>query len=106
MGTAIVICMCGTTYSCVAAWFDQHNRVDIITNEQGNKITPSCVAFNDIDGLVDIKRLMGSRFSDSTVQKDIQSWPFKVIEGPWRYDDSVEHKGKGLQEYSPEEICA
>ena len=42
----------GTTYSCVAAWFDQHNRVDIITNEQGNKITPSCVAFSDMDVLV------------------------------------------------------
>ncbi|GKB51920.1 heat shock cognate 70 kDa protein, partial [Tanacetum coccineum] len=104
-GTAIGIDL-GTTYSCVAAWFDQHNRVDIITNEQGNKITPSCVAFNDIDGLVDIKRLMGSRFSDSTVQKDIQSWPFKVIEGSMEKPMIVvEHKGK-VAEYSPEEISS
>ncbi|KAL8233543.1 hypothetical protein R6Q59_019643 [Mikania micrantha] len=42
----------GTTYSCVAAWFDQHNRVEIFANEQGNKITPSCVACNDIEVLV------------------------------------------------------
>ena len=42
----------GTTYSCVAAWFDQHNRVEIIPNEQGNKITPSCVAFNEMEVLV------------------------------------------------------
>ncbi|PWA39983.1 heat shock protein 70 family, peptide-binding domain protein [Artemisia annua] len=42
----------GTTYSCVAAWFDQHNRVEIIPNEQGNKITPSCVAFNETEVLV------------------------------------------------------
>ncbi|KAL8233544.1 hypothetical protein R6Q59_019644 [Mikania micrantha] len=42
----------GTTYSCVAAWFDQHNRVEIFSNEQGNKITPSCVACNDTEVLV------------------------------------------------------
>ncbi|KAJ0579473.1 putative Heat shock protein 70 family [Helianthus annuus] len=42
----------GTTYSCVAAWFDQHNRVEILPNEQGNTITPSCVAFNDTELLV------------------------------------------------------
>ncbi|GJV75809.1 heat shock cognate 70 kDa protein-like protein [Tanacetum coccineum] len=100
-GTAIDIDL-GTTYSCVAAWFNQHNRVDIITNEQGNKITTSCVAFNDTDVFVDVKRLMGS--SDSTVQKDIQSWPFKVIEGSMEKPMIVvEHKGKDA-EYSPEEI--
>ncbi|KAM0055191.1 putative Heat shock protein 70 family [Helianthus debilis subsp. tardiflorus] len=87
----------GTTYSCVAAWFDQHNRVEILPNEQGNTITPSCVAFNDGELLVgegaknqitsnpdntvfDVKRIMGSRFSNVRLQKDIQSWPFKVIE--------------------------
>ncbi|KAL8233541.1 hypothetical protein R6Q59_019641 [Mikania micrantha] len=42
----------GTTYSCVAAWFDEHNRVEIFANEQGNKITPSCVACNDTEVLV------------------------------------------------------
>ncbi|KAK1441558.1 hypothetical protein QVD17_07556 [Tagetes erecta] len=84
----------GTTYSCVAAWFDQHDRVEILPNEQGNTITPSCVAFNDTELLVgeaaknqitrnpyntvfDAKRVMGRRFSDVTLQKDIESWPFK-----------------------------
>ncbi|PWA62922.1 heat shock protein 70 family, peptide-binding domain protein [Artemisia annua] len=42
----------GTTYSCVAAWIDQQNRVEIIPNEQGNKITPSCVACNKTEFLV------------------------------------------------------
>ncbi|MFS8016630.1 putative Heat shock protein 70 family [Helianthus anomalus] len=42
----------GTTYSCVAAWFDQHNRVEILPNEQGNTVTPSCVACNDKQLLV------------------------------------------------------
>ena len=42
----------GTTYSCVAAWFNQHNRVEILPNEQGNNITPSCVASNDAELLV------------------------------------------------------
>ncbi|KAI3762264.1 hypothetical protein L1987_52689 [Smallanthus sonchifolius] len=81
----------GTTYSCVAAWFDQHNRVEMFPNEQGNTITPSCVACNDTGHLVgegaknqitknptntvfDVKRIMGSRFSDTTLQKDIQAF--------------------------------
>ena len=42
----------GTTYSCVAAWFDKHNRVEMIPNEQGNKITPSCVAWDGTQILV------------------------------------------------------
>jgi len=42
----------GTTYSCVAVWNEQHNRVDIIHNEQGNKTTPSCVAFTDKGRLI------------------------------------------------------
>ncbi|XP_071696395.1 heat shock cognate 70 kDa protein-like [Rutidosis leptorrhynchoides] len=96
-GTAIGIDL-GTTYSCVAAWFSKHNRVEIVPNEQGNKITPSCVAWDGTDLLVgeaaknqitrnpkntmfDAKRLIGSRFSDSRVQAYIKSLPFKVIEG-------------------------
>ncbi|MCI22604.1 heat-shock protein [Trifolium medium] len=42
----------GTTYSCVAVWQEQHNRVEIIHNEQGNKTTPSCVAFTDKQRLI------------------------------------------------------
>nr|GEW46333.1 heat shock cognate 70 kDa protein-like [Tanacetum cinerariifolium] len=113
----------GTTYSCVAAWFDQHNRVEILPNEQGNNTTPSCVACNDSELLVgegaknqitrnptntvfDVKRLMGSRFSDKRVQEDIQSWPFKVVEGS--ADKSMivlEHNGIN-KEFSPEKISS
>ncbi|KAI3762286.1 hypothetical protein L1987_52711 [Smallanthus sonchifolius] len=113
----------GTTYSCVAAWFDQHNRVEILPNEQGNTITPSCVACNDIELFVgesaknqitrnpnntvfDVKRIIGKRFSDVRLQKDIQSWPFKVIEGS---NDKpmivLEHMGVN-KEFSPEEISS
>ncbi|XP_076914046.1 heat shock cognate 70 kDa protein-like [Bidens hawaiensis] len=86
----------GTTYSCVAVW--KHNRIEIIPNDQGNRTTPSCVAFADKERLIgdgannqqamnpantifDAKRLIGRRFSDSQVQEDIKLWPFKVIKG-------------------------
>ncbi|KAK9055302.1 hypothetical protein SSX86_026384 [Deinandra increscens subsp. villosa] len=111
----------GTTYSCVAVWFDQHDRVEVLPNEQGKTVTPSCVACNSTELLVgegaknqitrnpnntvfDVKRAMGTRFSDVRLQKDIQSWPFKVIEG---CNDKpifvLEHMGAS-KEFSPEEI--
>ncbi|KAK9913495.1 hypothetical protein M0R45_037309 [Rubus argutus] len=87
----------GTTYSCVAVW--QHDHVEIIVNDQGNRMTPSYVAFTDIERLIgdgaynqvirnpansifDAKRLIGRRFSDPCIQSDVKLWPFKVIEGP------------------------
>ncbi|GJV72117.1 putative heat shock protein 70 family protein [Tanacetum coccineum] len=113
----------GTTYSCVAVWFDQHNRVEIIPNEQGNNVTPSCVACNETELLVgesaknqitrnptntvfDVKRLIGSRFSDSRLHENIQSWPFKVIEGSGDKPLIVlEHNGEN-KEFSAEEISS
>ncbi|XP_045805424.1 heat shock cognate 70 kDa protein-like [Trifolium pratense] len=88
----------GTTYSCVAVWQEQHYRVEIIHNDQGNKITPSCVAFTEDQRLIgdaaknqaafnpqntvfDAKRLIGRKFSDQVVQDDIMLWPFKVTAG-------------------------
>ncbi|PNX58411.1 heat shock protein, partial [Trifolium pratense] len=88
----------GTTYSCVAVWQEQHCRVEIIHNDQGNKITPSCVAFTEEQRLIgdaaknqaavnpqntifDAKRLIGRKFSDPIVQDDLLLWPFKVTAG-------------------------
>ncbi|XP_071692057.1 heat shock 70 kDa protein 3-like [Rutidosis leptorrhynchoides] len=113
----------GTTYSCVAAWFDQHERVEIFCNEQGNKTTPSCIACTESELLVgegaknqitrnptntvyDVKRLIGGRFCDSQVQEEIKSLPFKVVKG---CDDKpmilLEHRGIN-KEFSAEEISS
>ncbi|XP_047316228.1 heat shock cognate 70 kDa protein 2-like [Impatiens glandulifera] len=86
----------GTTYSCVGVW--QHDHIEIIVNDQGNRTTPSYVAFtnterligdgaknqvavNSINTVFDAKRLIGRRFSDACVQSDAKCWPFKVISG-------------------------
>ncbi|XP_057753683.1 heat shock cognate 70 kDa protein-like [Arachis stenosperma] len=83
----------GTTYSCVAVW--RHDRVEIIANDQGNRTTPSCVAFTDTQRMIgeaaknkitsnptntvfDSKRLIGRKFSDPHVQNDMKLWPFQV----------------------------
>ncbi|KAL6126617.1 hypothetical protein ACLB2K_074664 [Fragaria x ananassa] len=87
----------GTTYSCVAVW--QHDHVEVIVNDQGNRMTPSYVAFTDTEqmagdtafnqvmrnptnSIYDAKRLIGKKFNDASVQSDMKLWPFKVIEGP------------------------
>ncbi|XP_057436419.1 heat shock cognate 70 kDa protein-like [Lotus japonicus] len=113
----------GTTYSCVGVWQDQQSRVEIIHNDQGNKTTPSFVAFTENQRLIgdvahnqastnpqntifDAKRLIGRKFSDAVVQKDIMLWPFKVIPG---VNDKpiiiVNYKGEEKQ-LSAEEISS
>ena len=120
VGTVIGIDL-GTTYSCVGVY--KNGRVEIIANDQGNRITPSYVAFTDEERLIgdaaknqaainptntvfDVKRLIGRRFTDPTVQKDMLLFPFKVVakEGDKPHIE-VELKD-GPKTFSPEEISA
>ncbi|KAG2408087.1 hypothetical protein LR48_Vigan01g242700 [Vigna angularis] len=111
----------GTTYSCVGVW--QNDRVEIIPNDQGNRTTPSYVAFTDTERLIgdaamnqvamnpqntvfDAKRLIGRRFSDSSVQNDMKLWPFKVVAGPGdKPMIVVSYKGEE-KKFSAEEISS
>jgi heat shock protein 1/8 len=85
----------GTTYSCVGVW--QNDRVEIIANDQGNRTTPSYVAFSDNERLIgdaaknqtamnptntvfDAKRLIGRKFADAEVQSDMKHFSFKVVD--------------------------
>ncbi|QHO09814.1 hypothetical protein HN51_068155 [Arachis hypogaea] len=102
----------GTTYSCVAAWEEQNGRAEIIVNDQGNRTTPSFVAFTDSQRLIgdaaknqaaanpsntifDAKRLIGRKYKDPAIYNDLKLWPFKVVSG---VDDKpmimVNYKGR------------
>ncbi|RUS71546.1 hypothetical protein EGW08_020686 [Elysia chlorotica] len=110
----------GTTYSCVGVF--QHGKVEIIANDQGNRTTPSYVAFTDTERLVgdpaknqaalnpsntvfDAKRLIGRKFNDPTVQSDIKHWPFKVVQVDGRPKIKAEYKGE-QRSFAPEEISS
>ncbi|KAH8550220.1 hsp71-like protein [Umbelopsis sp. PMI_123] len=110
----------GTTYSCVAVW--QNDRVEIIANDQGNRTTPSYVAFTDTERLIgdaaknqvamnphntvfDAKRLIGRRFADAEVQSDMKHWPFKVIDKDGKPVVQVEYKGE-KKTFTPEEVSS
>lgn len=111
----------GTTYSCVGCW--RNDAVEIIANDQGNRTTPSYVAFNETERLIgdaaksqvsmnpfntvfDAKRLIGRSFADPSVQSDMKHFPFKVIPGP---NDKpiikVNFKGEE-KEFAAEEISS
>jgi len=110
----------GTTYSCVGIY--KNGRVEIIPNDQGNRITPSYVAFTDEERLIgeaaknqatinpsqtlfDVKRLIGRRFKDSTVQKDIKLLPFKIVDKSGKPQISVMVKGED-KVMAPEEVSS
>ena len=111
----------GTTYSCVGVW--QHDRVEIISNDQGNRTTPSYVAFTGDERLIgdaaknqtamnpkntvfDAKRLIGRKFSDKKVQDDMKDWSYEVVAGPGdKPMINVESHGE-KKTFSPEEISS
>ncbi|CAK9807842.1 Heat shock 70 kDa protein cognate 4 [Anthophora quadrimaculata] len=110
----------GTTYSCVGVF--QHGKVEIIANDQGNRTTPSYVAFTDTERLIgdaaknqvamnpnntifDAKRLIGRRFDDATVQSDMKHWPFTVISDGGKPKIKVVYKGE-TKTFFPEEVSS
>ena len=109
----------GTTYSCVGVW--QTDRVEIIANDQGNRTTPSWVAFTEFERLVgdgaknqgsqnptntiyDAKRLIGRKFSDSATQSDLKTFMFSVK--PDTNDKPKIHLPDFSKEFYPEEVSA
>jgi L1 cell adhesion molecule like protein len=108
----------GTTYSAVGVW--QNDRVEIIANDQGNRTTPSFVAFTDSERLIgdgaknqvssnplntvyDAKRMIGRKFTDAVVQKELSNFSYKVEADP---SDKpvihVEYMGESKKFYAEE----
>ncbi|XP_072165858.1 heat shock 70 kDa protein IV-like [Diadema setosum] len=110
----------GTTYSCVGVF--RNGKVEIIANDQGNRTTPSWVAFTDTNRLIGeaaknqvamnpkntifhVKRLIGRRFTDESVQADMKHWPFKVINQGGKPGIQVEYKEE-KKIFAPEEVSS
>lgn len=110
----------GTTYSCVGVY--QNGKVEIISNDQGDRTTPSFVSFTDEERLIgiaaknsltsnptntvyDAKRMIGREFSDSKLQEDMKHFSFNVVNKQNKPKISVSFKNE-LKEFTPEEISA
>ncbi|XP_052276099.1 heat shock 70 kDa protein cognate 4-like isoform X2 [Dreissena polymorpha] len=110
----------GTSFSCVGVL--HHGRVEIIENDHGNRLTPSYIAFTDTERLVgdaaknqvainptntlfDVKRLIGRKFEDPTVQSDMKHWPFEVVSDDGKAKLRVDYKGE-KKYFLPEEISS
>jgi L1 cell adhesion molecule like protein len=108
----------GTTYSCVGIW--QNNKVEIIANDQGERTTPSYVAFSGTERMVgasaknqaamnpkntvyDAKRLIGRKFSDPVVKKDMEHYSFKVAANS---DDKPMIELESGEQFRPEQISS
>ncbi|RVW83138.1 Luminal-binding protein 5 [Vitis vinifera] len=120
LGTVIGIDL-GTTYSCVGVYRNGH--VEIIANDQGNRITPSWVSFTNTERLIgeaaknqaalnpertifDVKRLIGRKFDDPEVQRDIKFLPYKVVNKEGKPYIQVKIRDGEIKVFSPEEISA
>uniref|UniRef100_A0A8C2ZAW3 Endoplasmic reticulum chaperone BIP n=1 Tax=Cyclopterus lumpus TaxID=8103 RepID=A0A8C2ZAW3_CYCLU len=121
VGTVVGIDL-GTTYSCVGVF--KNGRVEIIANDQGNRITPSYVAFtsegerligdaaknqltsNPENTVFDAKRLIGRSFADPSVQQDLKYFPFKVTDKKSKPHIQVDIGGGQMKTFAPEEISA
>jgi heat shock protein 1/8 len=110
----------GTTYSCVGVY--QNGKVEIIANDQGNRTTPSYVAFTDTERLIgdaakaqsgmnptntvyDAKRLIGRDFTDTCLQQDMKSLPYTIVNCDGKPKVEVEFKGE-RKRFTPEELSA
>jgi len=111
----------GTTYSCVGVW--KNDGVEIIANDQGNRTTPSYVAFTDSERLIgdaaknqvarnpentvfDAKRLIGRKFADPIAQADMKLWPFKCVSGAGDKPMIVVNFQGEEKKFHPEEISS
>ncbi|GFP94770.1 luminal-binding protein 5 [Phtheirospermum japonicum] len=120
VGTVIGIDL-GTTYSCVGVYKNGH--VEIIANDQGNRITPSWVGFTDNERLIgeaaknqaavnpertvfDVKRLIGRKFDDKEVQRDMKLVPYKIVNKEGKPYIQVLIKDGETKVFSPEEVSA
>jgi len=119
VGTTIGIDL-GTTYSCVGVF--KNGQVEIIANDQGNRITPSYVAWSEGERLVgdaaknqatmnpensvfDVKRLIGRKFADKSVQADRKLFPFAVVDKKGKPYVEVTVNGEKKQ-FAPEEVSS
>jgi len=119
IGTTIGIDL-GTTYSCVGVF--KNGRVEIIANDQGNRITPSYVAFTEGERLVgdaaknqatinpentvfDVKRLIGRKYTDKSVQADKKLVPYEIVSDNGKPAIEVIVGGE-TQKFAPEEVSA
>jgi heat shock protein 5 len=110
----------GTTYSCVGIY--KNGRVEIIPNDQGNRITPSYVAFTEDERLIgeaaktqatinptqtlfDVKRLIGRKYSDKSVQSDKKLLPYGIEDKNGKPMISVKVKGE-TKLLLPEEVSS
>ncbi|KAL3635284.1 Luminal-binding protein 2 [Castilleja foliolosa] len=120
LGTVIGIDL-GTTYSCVGVY--KNGKLEIIANDQGNRITPSWVAFTDSERLIgeaaknqaplnpertifDVKRLIGRKFEDSEVQRDMKMLPYNVVNKDGKPYVQVRMRDGENKVFSPEEISS